>query len=47
MAKQTAIVKALREEQDADKERIELLEATNKMLTQIINDLKHDLDMAS
>ena len=47
LAKQTAIVKALREEQDADKERIELLEATNKMLTQIINDLKHDLDMAS
>lgn len=47
LAKQTAIVKALREEQDADKERIELLEATNKMLTQIINDLKHDLDMES
>lgn len=47
LAKQTAIIKALREEQDADKERVELLEATNKMLTQIINDLKYDLDMES
>lgn len=47
LAKQTAILKALREEQDADKERIELLEATNKMLTQIINELKHDLDIVS
>ena len=47
LEKQTAIIKALREEQDADKERVELLEATNKMLTQIINDLKYDLDMES
>lgn len=43
IAKQTAIIKALREESTADKKRIEYLTGLNILLQEIINDLKHDL----
>lgn len=47
LAKQTAILKALKEEQDADKERIEYLTGLNILLQSAIKDLKHDLGIAS
>lgn len=47
LAKQTAILKALKEEQDADKERIEYLSGLNILLQSAINDLKHDLGIKS
>lgn len=43
VAKQNAIIKALREETSADKERIECLNALNLLLQAAINDLKQDL----
>lgn len=43
IAKQTAIVKALKEETDADKDRIEYLTGLNILLQSAIKDLKHDL----
>lgn len=43
IAKQTAIVKALKEETDADKERIEYLNGLNILLQSAIKDLQHDL----
>lgn len=46
LAKQTAILKALKEERDADKERIEYLNGLNILLQSAINDLKHDLGIA-
>ena len=45
IAKQTAILKALKEEQDADKERIDYLNGLNILLQSAINDLKHDLGL--
>ena len=41
--KQTAILKALRDESDADKERIDYLNGLNIMLQAAIKDLEHDL----
>lgn len=43
IAKQTAIVKALSQETDADKERIEYLNGLNTLLKAAIKDLRHDL----
>lgn len=43
IAKQTAIVKALKEETDADKSRIEYLNGLNILLISAIKDLQHDL----
>lgn len=44
IAKQTAILKALKEESDADKERIEYLNSLNTLLQAAINDLNNDLE---
>lgn len=41
--KQNAIIKALRDEANADKERIEYLNSLNTLLKSAINDLKQDL----
>lgn len=46
IAKQTAIVKALKEETDADKERIEYLNGLNVLLQSAIKDLQHDLGLS-
>lgn len=43
LAKQNAIMKALREETDADKNRIDLLNGLNVLLIAAINDLDYDL----
>lgn len=43
LKKQTAIIKALKEERKADKERIKYLTALNIMLQAAIKDLQHDL----
>ena len=45
--KQTDIIKALKEEMYADKERIEYLQSLNIMLQSAIKDLGHDLGYAS
>ena len=47
IAKQTAVLKALKEERDADKERIEYLNGLNILLQEAIKDLKHDLGITS
>lgn len=41
--KQTAILKALEEESNADKERLDYLNSLNNLLQAAINDLRHDL----
>lgn len=46
IAKQTAILKALKEERNADKERIDYLNNLNILLQSAINDLKHDLGIS-
>ena len=46
IAKQTAILKALKEERDDDKERIDYLNGLNILLQAAINDLKHDLGIS-
>lgn len=46
IAKQTAIVKALKEEKDADKDRIDYLNGLNILLQAAIKDLKHDLGIS-
>lgn len=43
IAKQTAIVKALKEESNADKKRIDYLNGLNVLLQSAIKDLQHDL----
>lgn len=43
LKKHQAIIKALKEEVDADKERIDYLNSLNILLTQAIKDLKKDL----
>lgn len=43
IAKQTAILNALKEESNADKERIDYLNGLNVLLQAAIEDLKHDL----
>lgn len=46
IAKQNAILKALREETHADKDRIEYLTGLNILLQSAIKDLRHDLGIA-
>jgi hypothetical protein len=46
LAKQTAIIKALKEECDADKERIDYLTGLNVLLQSAIKDLQHDLGIS-
>lgn len=46
IAKQTAIVKALKQETDADKERIDYLNGLNILLQAAIKNLKHDLGIS-
>lgn len=46
LKKQTAILKALKEEADADKERIKYLTGLNTLLEAAIKDLEHDLGVA-
>ena len=46
LAKQTALLKALREASNADKERIEYLTGLNTLLQAAIKDLQHDLGIA-
>lgn len=43
VSKQNAIIKALAEEKNADKERMDYLTSLNILLQQAIKDLKHDL----
>lgn len=43
VAKQNAIIRALREESRADKERIDYLTSLNTLLSAAVRDLKHDL----
>ena len=47
LAKQTAIIKALKEERNADKKRIEYLNGLNVLLQSAIKDLQHDLGIAA
>ena len=47
IAKQTEIIKALKEERDADKERIDYLNGLNILLQSIIKDLQHDLGIVA
>lgn len=47
LAKQTAILKALKDESDADKERIDYLNGLNILLQSAIKDLQHDLGIAA
>ncbi len=46
LKKQTAIIKALKEERKADKERIKYLNSLNILLQAAIRDLQHDLGVA-
>ena len=46
MKKHEAIIKALKVETDADKERLDYLNSLNILLTQAIKDLKKDLGVA-
>lgn len=46
IAKQNAIVRALKEETDADKDRIEYLTGLNILLQSAIKDLRHDLGIS-
>ncbi len=46
LAKQTAIMKALKEESDADKERLDYLNGLNVLLQKAIEDLQVDLGVA-
>ncbi len=47
VAKQTAIIKALKEESNADKERIDYLNRLNTLLNAAIKDLQHDLGISA
>ena len=47
LAKQTAIIRALKEESDADKQRIDYLNGLNILLQAAISDLRHDLGIAA
>lgn len=44
--KQEAIIKALKEEAEATKERLDYLQSLNALLQQAVNDLSHDLGIA-
>lgn len=45
LRKHQAIIKALKEEADADKERLEYLQGLNILLQQAIKDLQHDMSI--
>ena len=47
LVKQNAILKALKEESNADKERIEYLNGLNILLQSAIKDLQHDLGIVA
>lgn len=47
LEKQNAVIKALQEESNTDKERIEYLNKLNVLLQAAIKDLQHDLGIAS
>ena len=47
LQKQAAIIKALKEEVNADRERIDYLQSLNILLTKAIKDLQKDLGVAS
>lgn len=46
LARHEAIIKALKDEADADKERLDYLQSLNILLQRYVKDLRHDLDMA-
>ena len=46
LARHEAIIRALKDEADADRERIECLQSLNILLMQAIKDLRHDLGIA-
>ena len=46
LRKHEAIIKALKDEADANKERLDYLQSLNILLTQAIKDLKKDLGVA-
>jgi hypothetical protein len=46
LRKHEAIIKALKDEVDADKERLDYLQSLNILLTRAIKDLKKDLGKA-
>ena len=46
IAKQTAIIKALKEESDSDKERTDYLNGLNILLQEALRDLQHDLGIS-
>ena len=46
LKKHEAIIKALKEEVNADKERLDYLQSLNILLTQAIKELKYDLGVA-
>ena len=45
LRKHEAIIRAMKEEADADKERLDYLQSLNILLTQAIKDLKADLGL--
>lgn len=46
LKKHQAIIQALKDEANADKERLEYLQSLNVLLTQALKELKHDLGVA-
>lgn len=46
LARHEAIIQALKDEADADKERLEYLQSLNILLQQAVKDLSHDLGIA-
>lgn len=46
LARHEAIIKALKDEADADKERLDYLQSLNILLQKAIKDLKHDLGIS-
>lgn len=46
LRKHEAIIKALKDEADADKERLDYLQSLNILLAQAVKELKHDLGVA-
>ncbi len=46
LKKHQAIIQALKDEADADKERLEYLQSLNVLLSQALKELKHDLGVA-
>ena len=46
LAKHEAIIRMMKEEADADKERLDYLQSLNILLAQAVKELKHDLGVA-